>query len=343
MPYGRYRRNYRGRTHGYRKRPAWKKTTTMASKPVKRKVAVPTAYALRSLGRQVMLNKRALQGKMQTNIQQAPILDPSNDEPIAFDITDMSGFINADKPGAIFYQWGEAGSAITNAGNWSRAGFNSNPFHLAENQDYPDTGGYFPVSTTLKFRITWDGNPSNKRVAFHLFTLKPNAFVAPLPGAGSTLMPQCLEFLKDMADPTSNQFSRTYFRLVKSKFVFFNSAAFEREGEPDSDPDDAPPIGNTAKIKYCSFHFGPKFFGHAQVRQRLTRPTVGELGIAGDVVDGNFGPGQRILGGRSAGGKSIGPYWMMISTDNTRGAVVSPQVTCLRINKFRDYIGQGPM
>lgn len=343
MSYGRSYRNTGRRYNGYRKRPAWKKTATVARKSVKRKTKVPTPYAVRSLGRQVMINKRALQGKMQVNIQNSPILDPSNDEPIAFDITDMTAFKSENDVGCIFYQWGAAGGAIQNVGNWSRNNFNNNPFHTAENQDYPDTGGYYPVSTTIKFRITWDGNPSNKRVAFHLFTLKPNAFVPTLPGGGTRLMPGCLEFLNDMANPVSNQFSKTYFRLVKSKFVFFNSAAYEREGEPDSDPDEAPPIGNTAKIKYCSFHFGPKFFGNAQVRQRISRPTVGDLNIAGAVTDGNFGPAQRIVGGKSPGGKSIGPYWMMISTDNTRGALVSPEITALRINRFRDYIGQGPM
>lgn len=343
MAYGRSYRNTYRRRGGYRKRPTWKKTTTVARKPVRRKVAVPTAYAVKSLGRQVMMNKRALQGKMQQNIQNGPPLDMSNDAPIAFDLTDMSAFKSATDIGCIFYQWNPVAGTIDNGGNWARNNFNANPFHLAENQDYPDTGGYYPVSTTIKFRIAWDGNPSNKRVAFHVFTLKPNAFVAPLPGAATTLMPGCMEYLLNMADPVSNQFSKTYFRVVKSKFIFFNSAAFEREGGPDDDPDEAPAVGNTAAIKYCTFHFGPKFFGHSQVRQRITRPSVGDLNIAGEVTDGNFGPAQRIIGGKSAGGKSIGPYWIMISTDNTRGNVVPPIVTCLRINRWRDYIGQAPM
>lgn len=321
------------------KRATWKKTTRTAKKQ-----AVPTAKAMRSIAAQVMKNKANIHGNVQTNLQQTTaILDVSNDEPAMFDLTDFTAFRSDDSKGCAFYQWAELVGEVAAPAHWTRANFNNNPFHSAENLDIVNGGVYKPISTKITFRVTWDGAPTNKRVSFHVFTQKPGSFVPNLVGEPSMTMPSAIQYLKDMANPVDNQFSRTYFKLIKRRTLFFNAAAFERSGEPDDDADEAPPTGTTGTIKYCTFYFGKKFFGDCQVRQRITRPAVGPSTPVQEVGDGNYGPANRILGGKSAGGKSIGPYYILISTDNTRADVVPPQISAIRRNYWRDETGQGPM
>lgn len=333
MPYS--RRTTRRYTKPPGRHTQRSKPKTM-SKPYvvsKKKTYVAKASRVKKIEKQVWKNKRAIMGSVQKNFQvMTDILHPSALQPIIFDVTDFTcaQLQPVAKTGARAYQLNTVTNQVEVASAWTKTDFRDNVYWSRMNQDRVDTGKYLPIYCKVTFRINASPSIENTRIRFDLVSFKPNTIIPAniLTGNRNLIFPSipALSSIQHLATPSANRINSTYFKKYATKWVFINSAAYEREGSP-TDGADTPVQGTTGNIEYCNFTVHPKKVRH----QALTAPVVAEIDDDNEIADGDFGPLNVPIDE---------PLWVIVSCDKIMANPSTIDIQVGRVCIWRDPIGQ---
>jgi len=304
--------------------------TKSIKKKARKAIDKSQSTAIMKLSKQVKSLQMSKYGKRQQNFQTVVSpLQPRDDRPIMFDLTDFTcqnSALNAQ--GCRVFSLDAAGipSVIT---NWEVAQQIGNPFWQNQNLDIVDTGSFFPRYAKLTLKFTGRPNLVDTRIRVDLVSLKAAAFKANNPGDPTLVPPASLPYLQNLATPTLNRISREYFHIYQTKFVYMNSAV--------GDPDVANSVkGTTGNTKWITMEVRPK---KARYQSRTfpiastLQPTVPQV----EPQFGAFGPTNSPIDQ---------PLWVIISINNPGGtdpgdtAVIC---TASRFVQWSDTIGSGNM
>jgi len=332
-------RNTAARTGPRRKGRARGKRSTRVSMRSRKKRRTPS---IRALANKVAWNSQKLHGALQTNLQTVSWADTGDDirsqYPLLMDLTNFtSDNTTGNIPDAYcaairkMYSTGP-GYAVGQVGHWARKdfkGLTSATQYCAFNKgnaDVPDTGKYFAVSSSYRFKFKCRGTC---RLRIQIFTVRTGA-ITPYSTFQQLQLPTSLDGLGQMCD--GNFLHRKYFKVYKdiSKVI---------------DPLNDQTSGNF--VIELGFHH------NKLIIQELTNPAVAPTNPQGtlapgtptqgdgtgiyNVVNGNWFEPVNLTQGT--------PLWCLISSDNPGAPTNTQDVNKLsldqatRVVKWRDHVG----
>lgn len=278
---------------------------------------------INALSKQVHKLQMASYGKVQQNFQRLrEILVPVATRAICLDLTDFTcnrpGTPSAAE-GANVFQYGLTTTTPAAVAHWDLASLNTNVFWKHQNVDQVDGGAYLAMNCTYFVEVQGVDALDNTRVRFDIVSQKPSVLTQQIAGAtaltGILTLPDSLNSMQHLADPTVNRINPLYFKKYMSKVVFINSA----KSNPDTK-------GTTANIMRFSFRLKP----NKLCIQNKTNPTIGNLDDEPEIARGNFGPYNV---------PATQPLWMIISTDDEVGVLDAVNIKISRRVVWRDQIG----
>lgn len=333
MPHGKYRKRFPRKSRYTRKSRVPKavrfKSTVKSVARTNYKINKKQARQIRSLWNR---QYGPLQRSLQTSVSQTGLVQPitiSSTSPVLWDASDFTSYrtdgVGVQNYGCRIWRVNTTGNNLDQAGWWTTANFEQNPYWSWCNRDIVDGGRYKPVSA--HYTITWTavGTPDNPPpfVYLHLFTQKAgigirNNVLPPGQSIENLTMPFGLVHLQNLANGSANRMSTSFFRVYKIKRIacLRNSAASEET------------IG-VHKTYYMKFSVHPK-------RERNQLKTAPE--VPGTVQSET---GQTQYG--DYGAYNVDPrtpFWCCLSSSDRAGDTDNfTNVRIMRSLKWRDVQG----
>lgn len=333
MPYGKYRKGTARKSRFTRRTRVPKAVRFKSTKKsvIRRnfKTNLRQSRQIRSLWNRQF---GPLQRSLQTAVSQTGIAQPitvSSTSPVCFDAGDFTSFrtdtLGNNNFGCRIWRVNVTGNNLDQAGWWTTANFENNPYWSWCNRDIVDGGRYKPVSAHYTISWTAAGSPDNPPpyVYLHLFTQKAgigirNNVLPPGQSIENLTMPFGLVHLQNLANGTQNRMSTSFFKVYKVKRI----ACLRNVGASDET------IGST-KTYYMKFSIHPK-------RERNQLKTAPE-------VPGTIQPetGQTQYG--DYGAYNVDPrtpFWALLSSSDRAGDTDNfTNVRIMRSLKWRDVQG----